>query len=195
MRGVCVSRFNSQRQLLGPRLGATDSQDVTIEQPASADPFDAPTLPLASLLRFSPGTVPADRVKISGTVLLQRANGDLFVTDGAQGTLIRPISPVHLEVGDSIEAIGFPALGATRPILEDVLLRPTTAKGSLPQPCPIAATSLAALDRELVSVEGRLLEHSTPAGTLQLVLESGSDVFTALLIFILQAPDSQGSTR
>ena len=71
IRGVCVSRFNSQRQLFDIRLLVPHPEDLVLESPAPDNPFAIQQRPIEQLLLFSP-TDP--------TVIGSRSTGPSFIT-------------------------------------------------------------------------------------------------------------------
>jgi PAS domain S-box-containing protein len=52
-RGVCVTRFNRQRQLFNIRLLVPRTEDLVIVKPSAGDSFSGPARPINSLLQFT----------------------------------------------------------------------------------------------------------------------------------------------
>jgi len=65
LRGVCSTLFNRQRQLFDIRLLVPRESDLVIEKPAATNPFDIPTQPISSLLRFTAQGTIGLRFKVS----------------------------------------------------------------------------------------------------------------------------------
>jgi hypothetical protein len=93
VRGVCGTIFNEKRQFVGLRLFVASLDDVEIEKQALAKPFDQPSLPLISLLKFDQQEAAISQVKVSGIVTYSKPGQGLYIQDGSQGVFIRSGHP------------------------------------------------------------------------------------------------------
>jgi hypothetical protein len=82
--GVCATLYNQNNQLVGVWVVVPTPQQVSVEEPPLADPFSAPLRPISRLMIFTGANASAHRVRVQGTVTLQRPRG-VFIQDGAQG--------------------------------------------------------------------------------------------------------------
>jgi PAS domain S-box-containing protein len=182
VRGVCGTWFNKLRQLFGFRLMVPRPEDIVVEEPALADASAQTALPIGHLLRFDPHAAYGHRVKVAATVVLQQPGGALFVQDDLHGVYVQTRQQGALQPGDRVELIGFPARGDYTPVLQDAVWRKT---GSGPEPAAALISpdeALAGLqDSRLVSIEGRLLDHTYNNRETVLVLEAGGHIFSAHL--------------
>jgi PAS domain S-box-containing protein len=182
IRGVCASRFNSQRQLFDLRLLVPRQEDVQVESPAPADPYNQPSRRIEQILQFVPQGPRGNRVKITGTVIYRRADDAMYVQDEHEGILVETHQTGALLPGDLVEVLGFPAKGEYTPKLEDAIFRKIGA-GSVPVPKNITADEAlkGAYDCRLVRLEGTVLDRTRYGHEQFLVVQSGGFIFNAYL--------------
>ena len=184
VRGVCSTRFNRQRQLFSIRFLVPFGENIAAEKPAAEDVVAQPARPIGSLLRFTvQPSAYGRRAKVAGTVIMYQPGSSLFVQDKENGLYVRTRQSDPLEPGDRVELVGFPMKGDYTPILEDAIWHKT---GSGPEPEPTLIRPDDALgglhDCQLVTIEGRLLDHAFNNNELVLLLESDDWVFSAHLV-------------
>ncbi len=182
VQGAIGGIFNQYYQLLGVVLHTPSLAFVHVLDPPARDPFSLPVRPIRSLLGFVPSGDPGHRVKVEGVVTLSWPGKALFIEDESSGLHIQPIQAAELSPGDRIAAVGFPAASEYSPTLEDaVILR----LGNNPPPQPVEISTDRALsgdyDAHLVRLKARLLSVTTRGRDPDLVVQSGQQVFDALL--------------
>ncbi len=188
VRGVCSTQFNHRRQLFAIRLMVARPEDLVIEQPTPAQPFNIAARPIGSLLQFAPQETYGHRVKVVGTVIYYEAGQALFVQDGEQGVEVQTRAIEPLQLGDRVEALGFVGQGEYTPILQDAIYRKI-----LPgePPAPKRVTPDDALkgthDCRLVQVAAKLLDRALHGSERSLILQEGETIFHAYL----KQPDGQ----
>jgi signal transduction histidine kinase/CheY-like chemotaxis protein len=179
-QGVCGAAFNARNQLISVQLYVSSLGQVSVVEPAGAEPFSLPTVAIARLARFSPRRTETHRVKIRGTVSLQVRGKILFVRDATGALRVASSDPTLLRPGDEVEAVGFPSTGGYTPSLESALFRKV---GSGPAPVPAKISAEQALtgnfDDQPVEIEGWLQADMPDAGGRTLSLRSGAVVFDA----------------
>lgn len=182
VRGVCSTQFNRQRQLFAIRLLVPRPEDLIVEIPAPADPYEIPARRLDSLLQFTPQENFGHRVRVTGTVTYYEPGRMLFLDDGQHGLEVQTRERVPLQPGDRVEALGFPARGEYTPVLQDAVFRKT---GSGPNPLPARVTPDDALkgtyDCRLVRLSANLLDRAQHGTQRYLVLQEGESIFHAWL--------------
>ena len=114
VRGVCVTRFNRQRQLFDIRLLVPRPTDLAIDVPAAGDPFAVETQPIEKLLQFTPQGPYGHRVKVTGTVIYQLGNS-LYIEDEKEGLHVETLESEKVLPGDEVEVLGFPGQGGIHP--------------------------------------------------------------------------------
>lgn len=156
--------------------------EVSVEQPAPKDMFSLQVKTVAELLQFNPQASLFQRVKISGTVIYAQPP-EYYLMDGNNGLqFVLKKSTPNLEIGDTVEVVGFPALNGLSPLLHEAVAR-KTGHTTVSEPKKLQSNNLirGEYDSTLVRIEGVLENiNETPAGqTLEML--SGGHNFTAQL--------------
>ncbi len=181
VRGVCFTRYFNQ-QFIEPWLLVADGADYVISQPAPADAFALPVQPISSLLTFRPNGIPRHRVKVRGSVLSAQPGQPLYLRDETRALTIRTAEFFPCVPGDTVEAIGFPALEGFLPVLEDSACR-KVAPGAVPEArdLKIADSLKKSFAGDLVRCQATLLSQAHEPATVRLVLSAQGSVFPATL--------------
>jgi signal transduction histidine kinase len=179
---TALARKNDDRQATGVVLIAPGIENLTILQPGPSDLFSTRMVPIGSLLQYRSGTDYFQRVRIQGTLTYYEQGHRFILQDRSRAIVAYPANSQPLEIGDRIEAVGFPAPDMAGPVLRDAVIR--RLSHGLP-PAPIPVTLQEARDSRyrscLVSLHLRLVRViSEPTRTLFL-LESGHSLATAEL--------------
>jgi PAS domain S-box-containing protein len=182
VRAVCGTIFNKMRQLIGVQLFISHLDDIVVERATHDDPFSAPARSVNSLLRFSPEEGPGHRVKVAGTVTLQRSKDSFVIQDYTGGLYIQTDQSVSVTPGDQIEVLGYPMVSGYTPVLQNSVFRKI---GTEPVPAPLTLTGDTAMtgnyDAVFVQIEARVLQELTSSAERVFVLQSGQIVFNAHL--------------
>jgi signal transduction histidine kinase len=154
---------------------------INVDEPALADLFAAPVKSVQDLLLFDAKASALNRVKVTGQIVHERA-GEYFMMNGTNGLRLFLKTPVPLQTGDFVEAVGFPMLGNASPVLRDTVVR-RTGKASLPEARRLVDNTLlnSDLDATVVRIESKLVGvRSVPSGQ-ELELQTGTRTFVARL--------------
>jgi PAS domain S-box-containing protein len=183
VRGVCVTRFNRQRQLFDIRLLVPRPSDLVVDPSDIGDPFALPAQPVVKLLQFTPQGPYGHRVKVTGTVIYRQNDDTLYIEDQTEGLYVETKQAGPLALGDQVEVLGFPANGVYTPMLQDAVFQKI---GTGPMPEPVLINTDEALkgnyDCRLVRVEATLLDRARHGQEQFLVLETSSGfIFHAYL--------------
>jgi signal transduction histidine kinase len=141
--------------------------DITVDQPAPEDLFSTPRKTASELLLFDPQASAFQRVKVAGQIL-HVSDPEYFVMDGNSGIRFVLKHPSNLQVGDLVEAVGFPELSRASPVLREAVVR-KSGNAALPQPKLLSPEDLtqANLDSTLVRIRAVLVDQrDTPAGQI-----------------------------
>ena len=186
-QGAVGAGFNNKRQLTGLLVFLQRFDDITVEQvldvPAQTNATLYPLLHADQLLQFSPAQGAGRRVRVRGVVTMQQLGNALFLQDGDQGLEVMTHELVHVQPGDLVEVLGFPALGEFAPVLQDAIF---TRLDHGPQPKPIHTTGDDIMkegeqDGNLVEINARLLSQTADTRGFSLAMQSGSHIFNARL--------------
>ena len=183
VRGVCVTRFNRQRQLFDIRLLVPRPTDLVVDVAEVSDPFAIPAQLIEKLLQFTPQGPYGHRVKVVGTVIYRQDDDNLYIEDQAEGLFIETKQAGPLSVGDQVEVLGFPANGEYTPMLQDAVFR-KIGSGSLPEPARINTDEAlkGTYDCRLVRIEATVLDRARHSSEQFLVLQAASGfIFHAYL--------------
>ena len=157
---------------------------IEVEQPAPEAPFSIPLKSVSELRLFNPYASILERVKVSGQILHKR-NSEFFLWDGTNGLRFISKEPIHLQLGDLVEVVGFPDLSEPSMVLREAITH-LKGHGALPKPIQLPNDSLLNRDHDgsLVSVRARLTDISpeSPGSSDEiLTLQAGAHGFIARL--------------
>jgi signal transduction histidine kinase len=175
VRGVLSSALPDAPLLLVPSRAFVD-----VEQEASPDPFAIPARSVADLFSDTKEASEAHRVRVVGTVTY-RSGRLFFIEDQSGGIRVRSVDSPTMNVGDTVEVVGFPLAGGPAPSLSQALVRSAGVSRSLePKPLDLERiTSFTQLGR-LVRVNANLVAQKT--GRYQVLeLQEQQRVFTATM--------------
>ena len=182
VRGVCGANFNAKNQATSVVLFTPGPAYIDTPEGRPSDPFRLPVQAVNSILRFTIGGASGHRVRIRGTVTLDRP-GRYFYLNG-DGADIRVESPQSTAVrpGDELDVVGFPALGEYAPQLQEASFR-VVGHVSAPTPKVVAAPELltGVLDSALIQVDAQLLDRTLTPLEQILILKNGSTMLEAEL--------------
>jgi len=177
--GVCATRFNENNQLTGVWLDVPTSRQVSIAEPPAADPFSVPLRPIHSLMAFTARNSSEHRIRVRGTVTLQRPKS-VFIQDGRQGLYIPGLPKVPLEPGDLVDVVGFADIGDFTPVLLHALFR-RIRSAQVPPPIDVTAQAAraGAFDTLRVRLDATLRDVKHSETDCTLVLQEGDVLFEA----------------
>ena len=145
--GYGAGEANALRQLIRPFLRVVADNAIAILEPAPADPFAAPALPLE---RVGQGLRSGHRVKVEGVATAPGGTGGgVFLAVGDRGLFVAPAvvndDVRRIRPGDRVAAVGFATAGPAAVFLDDALVR-VTGTGAAPAPQRLPDASINARD-------------------------------------------------
>ena len=174
IEGVCGSLFNTQRQLIGVLFYVPDLSLIKVEMQARDVPF-------SSLMRYSPGGGPQHRVRVQGTVTYQQPGHALFLQNGGQALRVLTQQDTQLAIGDLVDVAGFPAVGASAPVLEDAVFH-RVSSGTTPEPVVLDLNlPWEQYDGALITTDATVLQSETKPDGQHLLLQHDDWTFEATL--------------
>ncbi len=173
VRGVCSAVSNARHQLTGIQIWTPGTQFIETEEPAPADLFALLLRPLASLRRFSPEIALNQRIRTSGTVVLQVPGQYLYLQDGMDSVFALSQQPDALQPGDRVEVVGFPGKEGQKFVLREAVYR-RLAGGGEPKPAQLSAANFGDVNLEglLAKTEGVLLNKMEKDGETHLLIQT-----------------------
>ena len=143
--------------------------------------MQAKEVPFSSLMRFSPAKGPQHRVRVQGVVAYQQPGRALFLQENGQGLRVLTLQNTKLAVGDVVEVAGFPAVGASAPVLEDAVFH-RVGPGMPPTPLGLDLTiPWEQFDGALVITDATLLQIESQPDGQHLLLQQDDLIFEAVL--------------
>jgi signal transduction histidine kinase len=162
LRGTAAAAFNAPlRQFLTVALFIPQLSDFIVKEPAPANLFDEPLVPLKSIAQYRKDSSPGNQVHVNGIVTYQRKGEDLFLRDATGGLQVKSKLAESVSPGDVVEAVGFPAVENFLPVLEDAVFRKTAApRVNLEPTNAIVADLQKGLHHaDFVALRGRLIDR------------------------------------
>jgi diguanylate cyclase (GGDEF)-like protein len=182
IRGNAVPVFNNSREMVGARLLFPSMRQLTIEQPAASDPMSAPVVPVPQLLQFAPGVVLRHRNHIRGAVTLVWPSRLVCLQEGSRGLCMMSDSGEAMQVGEMVDAVGFPVIKDLKPTLQNASFRVAHETAFIAAiPITVRQALEGGHDQELIQIDGELIGQDRSAGDLTLGLRSGNFLYSAIL--------------
>ena len=159
LRGLCFNLHNRNRQFVRPFVQVPCGEEVRIEKPPPPLQFDGQPRAVSTLLRFErPNGKHGHRVHVRGIVTHYQPGAALWLRDGDHSLRVETSQDLPLQLGDEVDAIGFPGRGGYSPVLEDATFR---KRSSHAPPAPQVLTEVSGAlqkDADLVQLDARLVE-------------------------------------
>ena len=191
VRGTATTVFSGQlRQIITAELNVPVPSDFIVEKLEPADPFEEPLIPLNSLAQYRRDRHLEKRVHVKGTVTCQRRGEDLFLQDTNRGIQVKSRQLTPVAPGDIVEAVGFLDFEHFLPVLQDAVYRKTREPRALAEPRPVAISELQAGYRhaELITLQGKLLEHTVRRADLGFQTTTGLTLQNSNIVFTVEVP-------
>ena len=190
IRGTLFAVWNAETHEV--RVGSIEIRNgwVAVDQPASPNPFDVPEKTPRGLFLFDAKATPFQQVKVHGQVTY--ADSECVFIERGAGIQVFPANSVTLNLGDIVEAVGYPKLSGASPVLREALMR-KIQNGVLPRPRLISDSELAQerLAARRICIEGSLLGQHRENRSLVLQMQTHAHLFLARVT----AVDSFGPLR
>ena len=180
LQGVCSAVANSRHQLTGIQILTPDTKYIQVEEPAPDDLFAVPLRPISTLRQFSVESALNQRIRTTGTVVLQAPGRYLYLQDGMDSLFVLSQQQDALEPGDRVEVVGFPGNEGRKFLLREAVYR-RIASGTEPSPFLLPAVHAVNLDLEglLGKAEGTLLNKVEKDGETRLLIQTKNSIFEA----------------
>lgn len=191
LQGTAAAAFNAPlRHIVTVTLFVPQVTDLHIEEAPPANPFDEPLTPLAGIAQYRQHRSPANQVHVKGVVTFQRQGEDLFLRDATGGLQVKTKLDETVAPGETVEAVGFPAVENYLPVLEDATIRRTSEPRVTvtPRTVTIGGLQKGLHHAELITLQGRLIDRMVrgvgqlaklPIVQTTLVLQTTNFVFVA----------------
>ncbi len=181
IRGTLFASWDAETHEVRPGLIRILDSTLNVESPAPRDVFDAPRKTVRELLHFDVRDTAFPRYKVGGQVVYADAR-QFYLMDGKSGLCVLPAGASEVQLGDLVEAVGYPEIRGLAPVLREAVYRKTGHAPLPPAPQVSRADALQATnDATRVQLTGKLLGCHAEVGSLVLELQSGTALFVARL--------------
>ncbi|HEV2329569.1 MAG TPA: ATP-binding protein [Verrucomicrobiae bacterium] len=179
IRGCFATLVDLQTRQVTPDEVYIYPSQVEVEDASPPNPFLLPTKKISDLMWFDARASALQRTKLAGQVIYAISD-EYFVMDGDAGFRVLADHPPSLAPGDLIEAVGFPTLGGSSPVLKEAQIR-KTGHAPLPHAAVMSPESMLDRDRDsiLVRVDALLISDTIHQNERILELQSGPRHFVA----------------
>lgn len=175
-------RKNDNRQSTGVFLVVTDLNYVKVLKQGPRDPFATPIISMEKLMRYGSGTDYFHPVRLQGQLTYYEQGQRMILQNGIQAIEVLIPESQPFQIGDWIEAVGFPAPEASGPILHDAIARCLAHKApQTPASVPLSDALSSRYRFTLISLDMRLLRVINEPNRTLFLLENGNHVVTAEL--------------
>jgi signal transduction histidine kinase len=176
INAAAMATKNDSRQITAATLSVAGMGNVTVLRPPPADLFAQPLSPIGRLMQYRSGTDYNHRVRVAGTVTYYRPGESIVLEDNGKALFVATTQSGNIQLGDRVEAVGFPASHSAGPILRDAVLR-RIAAGQPLQPTPVRLADICsgALNYNLVRTEGQVLRRVREPSREVLLLQDDAD--------------------
>ncbi len=180
IEGACSSQLNAQQQLVGITLQVPGLDHVKILRAAPPKPFAIETTPIALAAMFSPNRVAGHRIKVEGVVTLSLPGDGFVLQDASGGLRVHTSLTNEVQVGASVEVLGFLGMAGFSPNLDEGLVRVIGKGAVVPKATTAEAViSLGTNDQTLATISGRLLQRVSQSASPEMILQDGPVIFSA----------------
>ncbi len=180
LQGVFFAAWKTNRTV---QVGHLVMRDVTIgvDVPAPRDPFDVRLKTGSELYQFDSSATPFQRVKVQGIVIFADPKR-VFLLDKVRGIRISPVTPADVKCGDEVEAVGYPDISGTAPLLREAIFR-KTGRTVDPAPLKLDGSELmqAKAESMLVRITATLTGIHSEPDTRVLEMNANGHLFLARL--------------
>ncbi len=179
LRGVSTGVLNSRDQWVSIQLRVPNADAVQVLEAAPADAFEIELRPISAVNREALALLGLRRVRVRGEVTLQGPGDDFSLQDASGAIRVNPARPEAVRAGEVLDVVGYPAVDGLANHLEEALFRRSGEVLAI-QPRVVDAAAIlpqGRYDRELIVLEGRLLNDAGGSALPSLIVQSGLVVF------------------
>jgi diguanylate cyclase (GGDEF)-like protein len=183
IHGNAAPVFNRKYQKVGIHILFPSLQQLTVLEAAPEDPYAMPALSVTELLQFMPKPELDRRVRVRGEVTLHWPGRMICIQQGRDGLCVQTTQSSPVSLGNMVDIIGFPAIGAYKVTLDHGRFRlvDVSAEPITPKAITVDQAFIGDHDGELVQMEGVLIGQNRATDSLALVMRSGKTLFPAIL--------------
>jgi len=179
--GIAGIQQDSKLQRVGAVLYAGTLSNVRVVQKATADPWDLPPSPMDTIMSSYAVRSLSHRVRVHGSVTYVDPGRMVVLQDGSRSLLVNTESLSPLNVGDEVDAIGFPLVNDSFMVLSRAEIRTTGRQLTIsPEPSSWRMLYSGRHAYDLVSLEGRVVHVMRGTTEDNYVMSADGNLFGAV---------------
>lgn len=183
IEGVAGGIFDGKYQQIGAELWVSGGDHLQILKPPASSPAALPLTEIRHIMTGYRGTETSQRVHVRGSITFYQPGIQVTLqTDDGQAVLVNSWEQSPLQLGQVVDAVGFPDPHGYSEVLAEANILPTPSRLTIP---PVATTWTNAQAGHypyvLISLEGTLAAEVHEPHQDTLVIQSGGHVFSAIL--------------
>jgi diguanylate cyclase (GGDEF)-like protein len=179
--GIAEARQDGKQQRTGVVLYAGSLANVHVLHRAAADPWNLPPTAMDTIMSAYFIRSLTRRVRVHGTVTYVEPGRTVVLQEGPRSLLVNTESPTPLQVGDEVDAIGFPLVNDSFLVLSRAELRTTGRQHLLSaQPQSWNAIYSGRHSYDLVSIDGYVVHEMHGATEDSYVMAADGKLFGAI---------------
>ena len=183
IEAVCGTEFDPAGRMKGVNFHCPGFSYIRAVGTAERDPFSRPIIPIGTVFQFTPSLDSSHRVHVRGAVTWSDGRSCFYMQDATGGLRVES-QGTNVVVGRQIDATGFRNVRDSTPSLAQGLIRTAGETADISAKALAIGEAFAQaniFDGQLLRLEGRLLESRRVPEGVELLLENGKTLFSALL--------------
>jgi diguanylate cyclase (GGDEF)-like protein len=180
--GIAVARQDGKLERIGVVLYADSLANVRILKRAAADPWNLPPTAMDTGMSAYAVDNRTRRIRVHGSVTYVEPGQTVVLEDGPQSLLVHTADQTPLQVGDEVDAIGFPLVNDSFMVLTRAEFRRTGRQHPVSaQPSAWRELASGRHAYDLVSIEGSVVQEMHGAKEDAYMISADGNLFGALL--------------
>lgn len=179
--GVAGGRFDGKLQQTGVALHVTSLDDISILHPAATNPWSLPATPFNEIMRAYDVHDSSARVHVHGSVTFYQPGTAVVLQDGPRSLWVSTLNSSRLEIGEVVDAIGFPDVHSGFLTLNHASIKQRDVRAPV-EPAAANWSDLAASRKvfDLVTIDGEVVTGTRETGQDKYVIRTQGHLTTAV---------------
>jgi diguanylate cyclase (GGDEF)-like protein len=178
--GVACGEFDGKMNLTGANIDVSSLADINVIHLATSDPWTLPVTPMGRIISTYHVRDLTTRERVHGTITYYEPGSAVVLQDGATSVWIDSNTRQPMQIGDVVDATGFPGalegfLSLTHGQITDSHIQASVAPQNLTWEQRVVNEHI------LVSIEGEVITEVQEDSQDEFVLRTGGKLFSAFL--------------
>jgi diguanylate cyclase (GGDEF)-like protein len=182
LTGIAGGLFDGKLEQTGVLIHVASLADVKVLALAKVDPWSLPAIPFEKVMSTYQVRDLTARERVHGTLTFYQPGSAAVLQEGSKSLWISTVTQAKLEIGEVVDAIGYPDTRTGFLTLNDSLIRELNHRAPVtPQPATWDDLAFSRKVFDLVAIEGRVVTENRETGQDEYVVSTGGHLFTAIL--------------